>query len=120
MGYPDPIDERESITRIVFSPDKGNSKMSLHFIDGVARKIEIEITETFKYPEEAVDAIRAVGLHVADGKEPESSSEEFLVFTGIEGFYEVQLVKDEKENLSRIAQMIIISDEKASQGVTDK
>lgn len=112
LGMPDPIEDGTSISRMIFSYDSGEGEISLHFVDGIVSRIDIELSEAFQYPDEAVKAMRAVGLDVADGLEPESGSEQHLDFTGIEGFDAVRVVKDVEGNSGNIAEIRIIADEK--------
>lgn len=60
--------------------------------------------DTFKYPDDMIKAMRAVGLTVEDGLQPESSTPHFMDYGEIDDFYAARVVK-ELEGNPRISDM---------------
>lgn len=101
-------EEKTPFVRHTYKTDVG--EISVMFIEEVAARIEVKPVETFKYPAEAIKAMRAAGLTVEDGLEPESIAPHFLDFGGIEGVYAVRVVKDLEGNSENIGYVKIVTE----------
>jgi len=86
--------------------------VAVMFIEGKAARIEVRPVETFKFPDGAINAIRAVGLSVEDGLTPESGAPHFLDYGGIDGIYATRVVKDLEGNPENIGYVKIVTEEK--------
>ncbi|MCM3592488.1 hypothetical protein M4D58_17855 [Brevibacillus borstelensis] len=89
-----------------------SGKVEALFIEGKAVRIEFYPKSTFKYPDDAIKAMRAAGLSVEDGAEPESEAPHFLDFGGIDGMYAVRVVKDLEGNPENIGYVKIVTEER--------
>lgn len=89
-----------------------SGKVEALFIEGKAARISFYPKSTFKYPDDAIKAMRAAGLTVEDGAEPESEAPHFLDFGGIDGMYAVRVVKDLEGNPENIGYVKIVTEER--------
>jgi hypothetical protein len=103
-------EEKTPFTRHVYETETG--KIDVMFIEGKAARIEVKLKEAFKFPDDAIKAMRAAGLTVRDGLEPESGAPHFLDFAGIDGVYAVRVVKDLEGNPENIGYVKIVTEER--------
>lgn len=68
--------------------------VSIMFIEGIAARIEAKPVEAIKYPDNAIIAMRAVGLIVKDGTKPVKENPQYIDFGSIDGYYNVRVGKD--------------------------
>lgn len=105
-----PSEEKTPMVRNVYAQEAG--RVEVAFIEGKAVRIEFYPKSTFKYPDDAIKAMRAAGLSVEDGAEPESEAPHFLDFGGIDGMYAVRVVKDLEGNPENIGYVKIVTEER--------
>lgn len=105
-----PSEEKTPMVRNVYAQEAGD--VGVLFIEGKAVRIEFYPKSTFKYPDDAIKAMRAAGLTVEDGAEPESEAPHFLDFGGIDGMYAVRVVKDLEGNPENIGYVKIVTEER--------
>ncbi|MBG9568808.1 hypothetical protein ABE205_13985 [Brevibacillus agri] len=102
--------KKTPFVRHTYKTDTG--AISVMFSEGVAARIEVRPSETFKYPDDAMKAMRAAGLTVEDGLEPESEDPHFLDFGGVDGVYAVGVGKDLEGNPEKIGYVQIVTEER--------
>ncbi|MFA4137043.1 MULTISPECIES: hypothetical protein [unclassified Brevibacillus] len=86
--------------------------LSVMFIEGVAARIEVRPSEAFKYPDDAIKAMRAVGLTVEDGLKPERENPLYLDFGRVDDFYNVRAVKDVGGNPENVGYVKIVTEDR--------
>lgn len=105
-----PSEDKTPFVRHVYAAEIGT--VDVMFIEGKAARIEVKPKETFTFPDDAIKAMRAAGLTVEDGLEPESGAPHFLDFVGIDGVYAVRVVKDLEGNPGNIGYVKIVTEER--------
>jgi len=106
-----PSQEETPFKRHIYAHKAGN--VEVMFIEGAAVRISFYPKErTFKFPDDAIKAMRAVGLTVVDGSQPESEAPHFLDYGGIDGIYAARVVKDIEGNPENIGFVKIVTEEK--------
>jgi Prokaryotic membrane lipoprotein lipid attachment site len=101
-------EEKTPFVRHTYKADIG--EISVMFIEGVAARIEAKLVETLKYPDDAIKAIRAVGLAVEDGATPERENPLYLDYGQVDGFYNVRVVKDVEGNPENVAYVKLVTE----------
>jgi hypothetical protein len=100
-------EEKTTFTRHVYAAEIGEVKVI--FIKGKAVRIEVKPKEAFTFPDDAIKAMRAAGLTVRDGLEPESGGTHFLDFAGIDGVYAVRVLEDLEGSPGNIGYIMIVT-----------
>lgn len=103
-------EEKTTFTRHVYAAEIGEVKVI--FIKGKAVRIEVKPKEAFTFPDDAIKAMRAAGLTVRDGLEPESGGTHFLDFAGIDGVYAVRVFEDLEGSPGNIGYVQIVTEER--------
>lgn len=103
-------EEKVTFTSHVYSAKIGEVKVI--FIKGKAVRIEVKPKEVFTFPDDAIKAMRAVGLTVRDGLEPESGGTHHLDFAGIDGVYAVRVKEDLKGSPGTVGYVLIVTEER--------
>lgn len=101
-------EEKTPYVRHTYKTDTG--EVSVMFIEGVAARIEVKPTETFKYPDDAIKAMRAAGLAVEDGATPERENPLYLDYGQVDGFYNVRVVKDVEGNPENVGYVKLVTE----------
>ncbi|MED1802927.1 hypothetical protein [Brevibacillus porteri] len=101
-------EEKTPFVRHTYKADTG--EISVMFIEGVAARIEVRPSEAFKYPDDAIKAMRAVGLTVEDGVAPERENPLYLDFGRVDDFYNVRVVKDVEGNPENVGYVKIVTE----------
>ncbi|MGN7468831.1 hypothetical protein [Brevibacillus sp. SAFN-007a] len=102
--------KKTPFVRHTYKTDTG--VITVMFSEGVAARIEVRPSETFKYPDDAMKAMRAAGLTVQDGVEAENEGAHFLDFGGVDGVYAVRVGKDLEGNPEKIGYVKIVTEER--------
>ncbi|WNF06365.1 lipoprotein [Brevibacillus borstelensis] len=89
-----------------------SGKVEALFIEGKAARISFYPKDEFKYPDDAIKAMRAVGLAVEDGAEPDSEAPHFLNFGRVDGFFAAHVVKDLEGSPENIGYVKVITEER--------
>lgn len=103
-------EEKTPFVRHTYKADTG--EISVMFIEGVAARIEVKPAGTFKYPDDAIKAMRAVGLTVEDGLAPERENPLYLDFGRVDDFYNVRAVKDVEGNPENVGYVKIVTEDR--------
>ncbi|EJL31799.1 hypothetical protein [Brevibacillus sp. BC25] len=101
-------EEKTPFVRHTYKSD--TCEISVMFIEGVAARIEIRPSEAFKYPDDAIKAMRAAGLAVEDALEPERENPLYLDYGQVDGFYNVRVVKDVEGNPENVAYVKLVTE----------
>ncbi|MBG9940594.1 membrane lipoprotein lipid attachment site-containing protein [Brevibacillus formosus] len=103
-------EEKTPFVRHTYKADIG--EISVMFIEGIAARIEVKPAGTFKYPDDAIKAMRAVGLTVEDGLAPERENPLYLDFGRVDDFYNVRAVKDVEGNPENVGYVKIVTEDR--------
>ncbi|MBW5466263.1 hypothetical protein GPJ61_00045 [Brevibacillus formosus] len=103
-------EEKTPFVRHTYKADTGD--ISVMFIEGVAARIEVRPSEAFKYPDDAIKAMRAAGLTVEDGLAPERENPLYLDFGRVDDFYNVRAVKDVEGNPENVGYVKIVTEDR--------
>ncbi|WP_409178533.1 membrane lipoprotein lipid attachment site-containing protein [Brevibacillus fortis] len=101
-------EEKTPFVRHTYKADTG--EVSVMFIEGVAARIEVRPSEAFKYPDDAIKAMRAAGLAVEDGATPERENPLYLDYGQVDGFYNVRVVKDVEGNPENVGYVKVVTE----------
>lgn len=89
-----------------------SGKVEALFIEGKAARISFYPKDEFKYPDDAIKAMRAAGLSVEDGAEPNNNAPHFLQYDSVEGVFQARVVKDLEGNPENIGEINIVTEER--------
>lgn len=101
-------EEKTPFVRHTYKADTG--EVSVMFIEGIAARIEVRPSEAFKYPVDAIKAMRALGLTVEDGATPERENPLYLDYGQVGGFYNVRVVKDVEGNPENVGYVKVVTE----------
>ncbi|MFE1626710.1 hypothetical protein ACFLFF_08170 [Brevibacillus reuszeri] len=80
------------------------------FIEGIAARIEAKPVEAIKYPDNAIIAMRAVGLIVKDGTKPVKENPKYIDFGSIHGYYNVRVGKSSGGDPATVGYVQIVTE----------
>ncbi|GIO07004.1 hypothetical protein J31TS6_30320 [Brevibacillus reuszeri] len=84
--------------------------VSIMFIEGIAARIEAKPVEAIKYPDNAIIAMRAVGLIVKDGTKPVKENPKYIDFGSIHGYYNVRVGKSSGGDPATVGYVQIVTE----------
>lgn len=83
------------------------------FIEGKAAILSVDLQESgLRYPDDAIKAMKAVGLTVEDGATPEREKPLYLDYGQVGGFYSVRVVKDVEGNPENVGYVKVVTEER--------
>jgi hypothetical protein len=80
------------------------------FIEGQMIRLSVELKDDFKFPEDAVKALKAIGLEPQSINIKQADSQDLLRFSDIDGFSSVLIYPDTPKQPDRIREIKVVVD----------